>query len=144
MAVELFERFLEGGCEPPKYFRQMMEEWSWRWCRAGRRIWAEQGLVSGVMRCLFCGQFPLLCVVHALVAFSSFLSHPEDRSWLRPPPSLFLPPLVADCSLRCSYSRSRVYLDGLRTRTGCALYASRARHSDQAVQHYGSEPRSAR
>jgi len=62
----------------------------------GRSAHSEQGLVSGVMRCLFCGQFPLLCVVHALVVFSSFLSHPEDRSWLRPPPSPFLPPLVAE------------------------------------------------
>jgi len=26
----------------------------------------EQGLVSGVMRCLLCGLFPLFCVVHAL------------------------------------------------------------------------------
>jgi len=48
----------------------------------GRSAHSEQGLVSGVMRCLFCGQFPLLCVVHALVVFSSFLSHPEDRSLL--------------------------------------------------------------
>jgi len=30
------------------------------------------GLVSGVMRCLLCGFFPLFCVVHALVVFSSF------------------------------------------------------------------------
>jgi len=55
----------------------------------------EQGLVSGVMRCLLCGMFPLFCVVHALVVFSSFLSHPEDRSLLHPPPSPFLPPMVA-------------------------------------------------
>ena len=52
----------------------------------GRSAHSEQGLVSGVMRCLFCGQFPLLCVVHALVAFSSFLSHPEGPFLASPTP----------------------------------------------------------
>ncbi len=51
-------------------------------CSRGVRASEEQGLVSGVMRCLLCGLFPLFCVVHALVVFSSFLSHSEVRSLL--------------------------------------------------------------
>ncbi len=94
--------------------------------------------MSGV---LFCGQFPLLCVVHALVVFSSFLSHPEDRSWLHPPPSPFLPLLVAEFVVFGAPTVALEYISMARGRGRIrSLYASRARRTDQAVQHYGSEP----